>query len=50
MLIEPRFDGLPMASGLPPEADAVRAGRHVSKVPNSDMAHTSLDHLVGARE
>jgi hypothetical protein len=26
------FDGLPMTSGLPPEADIVTAGRHVSKV------------------
>src|SRR5216684_3957546 len=27
------FDGLPMTSALPPEADIVTAGRHVSKVP-----------------
>ena len=27
------FAGLPMTSGLPPEADIVTAGRHVSKVP-----------------
>jgi hypothetical protein len=27
------FDGLPMTSGLPLEADIVTAGRHVSKVP-----------------
>jgi hypothetical protein len=25
--------GLPAHSGLPPEADMVKAGRHVSKVP-----------------
>jgi hypothetical protein len=29
------FDGLPMTSGLPPEADIVTAGRHVSKVPTT---------------
>ena len=27
------FDGLAMISGIPPEADIVTAGRHVSKVP-----------------
>jgi hypothetical protein len=27
------FGRRPMTSGLPPEADIVRAGRHVSKVP-----------------
>ena len=27
------FDGLPMTSSLPLEADIVTAGRHVSKVP-----------------
>ena len=32
------FDGLPMTSDLPPEADIVTAGRHVSKVPISDIA------------
>jgi hypothetical protein len=31
------FDGLPMTSGLPPEADIVTAGRHVSKVPTTDL-------------
>ena len=29
------FDGLPMTSGLPPEADIVTTGRHVSKVPKA---------------
>jgi hypothetical protein len=28
-----RFGPPPMTSGLPPEADTVTAGRHVSKVP-----------------
>jgi len=32
------FDGLPMTSGLPPDADVVTAGRHVSNVLNPDMA------------
>ena len=32
------FDGLPMTSDLPPEADIVTAGGHVSKVPESDIA------------
>jgi len=32
------FDGLPMTSGLPPEADIVTAGPHVSKVPTVDIA------------
>ena len=31
------FDGLPMTSGLPPEADVVTARRHVSKVPGADI-------------
>ena len=29
----------PTTSGLPPEADIVRAGRHVSKVPISDIGN-----------
>ena len=32
------FAGLPMTSGLPPEADIVKAGRHVSNVPMADIA------------
>jgi hypothetical protein len=32
------FAGLPMTSGLPPEADIVKAGRHVSNVPIGDVA------------
>ena len=32
-----RFWRRPTASGLPPEADIVIAGRHVSKVPNPDI-------------
>jgi hypothetical protein len=31
------FDGPPMTSGLPPEADIVSTGRHVSNVPKGDM-------------
>jgi hypothetical protein len=30
-----------MTSGLPPEADTVTAGRHVSKVPFADMRVTT---------
>jgi hypothetical protein len=37
-----RFAPPPMTSGLPPEADTVTAGRHVSKVPNSDVAVAQL--------
>src|ERR1700704_5069569 len=33
------FDGLPMTSGLPSEADIATAGRHVSKVPRSGLMH-----------
>jgi hypothetical protein len=33
-----RFAPPPMTSDLPPEADIVRAGHHVSKVPDSDLA------------
>jgi hypothetical protein len=32
-----RFGPPPMTSGLTPEADTVTAGRHVSKVPNSEV-------------
>jgi hypothetical protein len=32
-----RFAPPPMTSGLPPEADTVAAGRHVSKVPTAEM-------------
>jgi len=35
------FDGLPMTSGLRPDADVVTAGRHVSNVLNPDMARNS---------
>jgi len=31
------FDRAPITSGLPRKADNFRVGRHVSKVPNSDM-------------
>jgi hypothetical protein len=31
------FDGLPMISGLTPEADIVTAGRDVSKVPKPEV-------------
>jgi hypothetical protein len=43
------FDGLPMTSGFPPEADIVTAGRHVSKVPRTEVA-VSFDHCVGAQQ
>src|SRR5258705_12491722 len=43
----PHFDRSPLTSGLPPETDLLRAGRHVSKVPNPDIATASLDHLIG---
>jgi len=32
-----RFAPPPMTSGLPPEADTVTAGRHVSKVPIAEI-------------
>jgi len=43
------FDGLPVTSGLPLEADIVTAGRHVSKVPKPEVV-TSLNHLVGTSD
>jgi hypothetical protein len=37
------FDGLPMTSGLHPEADIVTADRHVSNAPTADLlAATSV--------
>ena len=36
------FDGLPMTSGLPLEADIVTAGRHVSKVPTGDSCTAAI--------
>ena len=33
-----RFDGRPATSGLPPQTDMVTAGRHVSKVPRTEVA------------
>jgi len=41
------FGRRPTTSGLLLEADIVRAGRHVSKVPNPEVV-ASFDHLVGA--
>jgi hypothetical protein len=32
-----RFDCCLFSSGLPPETDILRPGRHVSKVPTSDI-------------
>jgi len=32
------FNGVPMTSGLPPEADIGTPSRHVSKVPNAAYA------------
>jgi hypothetical protein len=37
-----------MFSGLPPEADIDRGGRHVSNVPTTRHQHL-IDHLVSAR-
>jgi hypothetical protein len=31
-----------MSSGLPPEADIVAPGRHVSKVPKADLRSSSM--------
>jgi len=33
-----RFGHLPMTSGLPRSTDIFGAGRHVSKVPTTDMS------------
>jgi len=38
-----------MSSELPLKADIAQYGRHVSKVPTTEVAF-SLDHLVGERE
>ena len=35
----PHFDRSPLTSGLPPETDILRAGRHVSKVPTDDIRY-----------
>jgi hypothetical protein len=35
------FGGLPMTSGLPPEAENVTVRRHVSKVPASDSCNAA---------
>ena len=40
------FDGLPMTSGLPPDADVVTAGRHVSNVPIGDIGHSYIWRLA----
>ena len=40
----------PTTSVLPLETDLVRAGRHVSNVPEAEIAIASFDHLVGAGE
>jgi hypothetical protein len=41
------FDRSPLTSGLPPETDILKAGRHVSKVPTTELTKL-FDHLVGA--
>jgi hypothetical protein len=38
------FAGLPMTSGLSLEADVVTAGRHVSKVPETDLRIIATEH------
>ena len=39
------FDGLPMTSGLHPEADIVRPVQHVRKVPNPDSCTAANSEL-----
>jgi hypothetical protein len=36
------LDGTPMSSGLPPEADIVAPGRHVSKVPQAEVKRHAI--------
>jgi hypothetical protein len=37
------FSRRPITSGLPPETDIVRTGRHVSKVPEGDIIESRFD-------
>jgi len=41
-----RIERAPFTSGLPRLADILRVGRHVSKVPTSDMAAESFFHSM----
>ena len=42
-----RFDGGPATSGLPPSTDIARPARHVSKVPNPDIAAKQKPPITG---
>jgi hypothetical protein len=42
------FDRLPLTSGLPQGADIVRAGRHLSKVPLTEVPSPIHDHLISS--
>ena len=44
-----RFERRPITSGVPPTPDILGARRHVSKVPDSDIAQL-FDHLISNRE
>ena len=44
------FDGLRITSVVLPEADIVTAGRHVSKVPKSDIDVTTIRLSYGDRK
>jgi hypothetical protein len=39
-----------MTSGFPPEADIVRAGRHVSKVSKAEVADAFSNYLVAVAQ
>ena len=41
-----RFDRRPVTSGLPRLADILRARRHVSKVPTTEVVSHSFDNSV----
>ena len=40
-----RFDRRPVTSGLPRQADLFRVGRHVSKVPKSEVGLASAARI-----
>ena len=41
-----RFGRWPMTSGLPPETDILRAGRHVSNVPRADSCTAVKNYIL----
>jgi hypothetical protein len=43
------FDRAPIASGLPLRTDIGSIGRHVSKVPNPEVALLQVRRFFGAR-